>query len=279
MQLRYISIPALIAAAAGDPWAVNHSLQVGRPAQIAGLAEAFRAAGRCTAEADSAFEQARSRFDAAWNHQDGDHPINDSAEVQRVIKALGAQSLQLPKIGVDLENIAAALAEAQKAAAGQIAALEGQLRQLDDLIGQAVEMEKDPQLTADDRAALDAFIRTCETDAIRDVQAVLAQLQSTRNGYSATLQSARATLRADGYDPKPLEPVDAQPTPEQIEIPPPSTKPEDAKRWWDSLSQDERDQLLAQHPPELGNLNGIDTVFRDKVNQASRNTTMSPSTR
>lgn len=119
MQLRYISVPLLVAAAGGDPWAINNSLQAGRPAEIADLAEAFRAAGRCTGEADTAFEQARSRFDAAWNHQNGDHPINDSDEVRRVLVALGAQSLQLPRIGVDLENIAAALAEAQKARPGR----------------------------------------------------------------------------------------------------------------------------------------------------------------
>jgi pimeloyl-ACP methyl ester carboxylesterase len=271
MQLRYISIPALIAEAAGDPWAINQSLQAGRPAQISDLAEAFHAAGRCTTEASAAFDEARRRFDAAWNHQNGDHPINDSAEVQRVTKTLGAQSLQLPKIGADLQNIAAALAEAQKAAAGQIATLESQLQQLDGLIGQAVDMEKDPNLTVEDRHALNAFITSCEDDAIGDTKAAVGQLQSTRDGYSATLQNSLATLRADGYGPKALEPVDAQSKPEQIQIPPPNTKPEDVKRWWESLSQQQRDQLKAQHPPELGNLNGIDTVSRDKVNQAVMN--------
>jgi len=264
MQLRYISIPALIAEAGGDPWAINHSLQAGRPAQIANLAEAFHAAGRCTAEANTSFAQARQRFDAAWNHENGDHPINDSAEVQRVTETLGAQSLQIPKIGVDLENIAAALAEAQKTAAGQIATLEGQLQQLDDFIGQAVEMEKNPRLTADDRAALDAFIGAREGDAIHDTQAALAQLHSTRNGYSDCLQKSLATLRIAGCDPSPIEPVDAEEEPEHIQIPPPNTKPEDVKSWWESLSQQQRDQLIAQHPPELGNLKGIDTVSRDK---------------
>lgn len=114
MQLRYISIPLLVAEAGGDPWAINHSLQVGRPAQIADLAEAFHAAGRCTAESSAAFDDARRRFEASWNRENSDHPINDSAEVQRVAKSLGAQSLQLPKIAVDLENIAAALSSAQR---------------------------------------------------------------------------------------------------------------------------------------------------------------------
>ncbi|GAB4596822.1 hypothetical protein MOKP4_31400 [Mycobacterium avium subsp. hominissuis] len=115
MQLKWLSVAELIAEAGGDPWAINQSLQAGSPSQISSLAEAFHGAGRHTAEADHAFEQARKRFDAAWNHQNGDHPINDSAEVQRLVKSLGAQSEQLPKIGTDLENIAAALAEAQKA--------------------------------------------------------------------------------------------------------------------------------------------------------------------
>ncbi|SPM39834.1 hypothetical protein MNAB215_2027, partial [Mycobacterium numidiamassiliense] len=41
VQLQYISLPLLIAQAGGDPWAINQSLQSGRPAQIADLAEAF----------------------------------------------------------------------------------------------------------------------------------------------------------------------------------------------------------------------------------------------
>lgn len=271
MQLRYISIAALIAAAGGDPWAINRSLQAGSPFQISQLAEAFHAAGRCTTEASNEFEQARNRFDAAWNHQNSDHPINDSAEVRRVTKSLGAQSLQLPKIGADLENIAAALAEAQKAAAGQIATLDAQLKKLDDLIGQALDLEEDPNLSAADRYALDSLINACEDDAVHDTQAALPQLQSTRNGYSDCLQKSLATLRTDGYDPSAIESVDAEGKPEQIQIPPPTTKLEDVKRWWESLSGQQRDRLIAQHPPDLGNLNGIDTVSRDKVNEAVMN--------
>lgn len=116
MGLPYIDEKALVAEAGGDPWAINASLQAGSPLHISNLAAAFHRAGRCTAESDNAFQQARSRFEAAWNHQDGGHPINDSEEVQRVVKSLGAQSLQLPKIGADLENIAAALADAQRPA-------------------------------------------------------------------------------------------------------------------------------------------------------------------
>jgi hypothetical protein len=192
VHLRYISIPLLIAEAGGDPWKINQSLQAGRPAQISDLAEAFHAAGRCTTESTKAFEEARRRFEAAWNRENGEHPINDSAEVQRVTKLLGAQSLQLPKIGADLENIAAALAEAQKAAAGRVAALETQLQTLDNMIGQAINMEKDPNLSAADRDALNAFITTCEDDAIRDTKAALGDLHSARDTYTQSLHQAQA---------------------------------------------------------------------------------------
>ncbi|EFG74139.1 hypothetical protein HMPREF0591_5952 [Mycobacterium parascrofulaceum ATCC BAA-614] len=271
MQLFYLSQAELIAAAGGDPWAVNHSLQAGSPFQISRLAEAFHTAGRCTAEADHAFEQARNRFDAAWNHQNGDHPINDSAEVQRVMKSLGTQSLQLPKIGADLEGIAAALAEAQKAGAQEIATLERQLQLLDKLIGAATQDLQDPALDAKSRGELQSLINDAKADAADDTRDALAQLKSIRNGYSATLQKSLGNLHAEGYDPKPLAPVDAQDKPDQLQIPPPGTKPEDVKKWWNSLSQEQRDQLIAQHPPELGNLNGIDAIPRDEVNQAVMN--------
>ncbi|WP_374023672.1 TNT domain-containing protein [Mycobacterium sp. HNNTM2301] len=217
MQLRYISVAALIAEAGGDPWAINKSLQSGSPGQISSLAEVFHRAGRCTAEAQHAFEQARSRFNAAWNRRDGGHPINDSVEVQRVTQSLGVQSLQLPKIGVDLENIAASLAEAQKAAEAEIATLEAQLQTLDGLIGQAVAMEQAGNLSAEDRHTLDALIRNCERDAIDDTKAAVAQLNSIRNGYSDGLRNALTNLRADGYDPAALHDVDADGSPKPTE--------------------------------------------------------------
>ncbi|ORA84827.1 hypothetical protein K3U93_11690 [Mycobacterium malmoense] len=275
MRLRYISVPALIAEAGGDPWTINQSLQVGRPAQISDLAEAFHAAGRCTAESSNAFEEARRSFEAAWTHENGENPINDSAEVQRVTQALGAQSLQLPKIGVDLENIAAALAEAQRTAGAQIAALEGQLQQLDDLIGQAVELEQNGHLSADDRSALDALIQTCEDDAISDTKSALGQLQSIRGGYSTFLQKSLTTLRTDGYDAAAIQGADAPESPpkphEPIPLPPPGTSVEDVNRWWKTLSPEQQKQLIADHPPELGNFNGIPVDVRGDVNKAVMN--------
>ncbi|MDD4866579.1 MAG: hypothetical protein PHQ28_05460, partial [Mycobacterium sp.] len=138
MQLCYINIPALLSEAGGNPWEVAESLQAGRPAQIAALGQAFRDAGRCTSEAAAAFDEARRRFWASWNRGNGEHPIDDATEVQRVVESLGLQSAQLPRIGVDLENIAATLAEAQRAAGCYITALEYDLDNIDREIGEAL---------------------------------------------------------------------------------------------------------------------------------------------
>src|SRR5947209_629758 len=232
MDFRHISGPHLIAEAGGDPWAIDDSLQVGRPSQISDLAQAFHDAGRCTAESSIAFDEARRRFEASWNRVTGEHPINDAAEVRRTMQSLGAQALQLAKIGADLESVAAALAEAQRAGAVVISTLETQLRRVDDLLGQALNMEKDSGLAAGDRIALDALIGALEQQAIDDTAAALGQLRSRRDGYSESLQTSLITLRIDGYDPAVLQSLDARANREELlQIPPAGTSAEEINRW------------------------------------------------
>lgn len=188
--------------AGGDPWNINGTLQSGRPAQIANLAQAFHNAGQSTGEAEAAFNLARNRFDEAWIRQDCGNPINSSAEVQRATKSLGVQAAQLPKIGADLESVAAALAEAQRSGHGEISALEGQLQGLDDQIGEAVELEKDPRLTESERRLLNHYISGLENHAINDTTASVNRLNHVRDQYSRQLQASMANLhRQDGYEP------------------------------------------------------------------------------
>lgn len=192
--------------------------------------------------------------------------------MQRVTAALGVQSLQLPKIGVDLENIAADLAEAQRAAAGRIATLESQLQRIDDQLDQALELEHDPRLAAAERSELDALITCLEQDAIDDTASALGQLQSIRAGYSDHLQQSLAMLRADGYDGAGLQGLDAPQSPvkpeEPIQIPPPGTGAPEVHRWWTSLTSEERQRLIAEHPEQIGNLNGVPVSARSDANIA-----------
>lgn len=210
MQFLHIDVQALIGAAGGDPWAINNSLQAGQPLRISYLALAFHNAGRCTAEASAAFDLACRRFEAAWNRPDGDQPINDSAEVQRAVRTLGVQADQLPKIGIDLENIAAVLAEAQRTAGGMIATLDGQLHEIDNELSKAIDLENTGHLTAAEKTLIDQHIHDLDQEAITDTKSAVAQLQTLRNSYSDILQKSLTTLRAqDGYDPAPIQGLDA----------------------------------------------------------------------
>jgi hypothetical protein len=212
----------LVMFAGGDPWKVNATLQSGRPAQIADLGQAFHNAGQSTQEADKAFAEARRRFDA-WIRDNGQHPITDSAEVQRTATALGLQASQLPKIAVDLENVAAALAQTQGTANGYINALEARLQTLDDWIGQADDMIKqDENLLAqadddddiceleDDIDRLGQYINDCEREAVDDTKATLQQLERVRDDYADGLKRAKANLRTDGYDPAAIQALDGE---------------------------------------------------------------------
>jgi Tuberculosis necrotizing toxin len=234
VKLRHMSQGLLAMFAGGDPWKVNATLQSGRPAQIADLGQAFHNAGQSTQAADNAFAEARRRLDA-WINDNGQRPINDSAEVQRTVTLLGVQGAQLPKIAVDLENIAGVLAQAQGTANGYIATLESRLQTLDEWIGQAEDLIKqDQSLLAqvddaddiseleDDIARLEQYISDCEHEAIDDTKATLQQVEHVREGYSGELQKAEANLRTDGYDPAAIQTLDGEHTKDQVagNIPP-----------------------------------------------------------
>jgi len=224
----------LVMFAGGDPWKINATLQSGRPADIAGLGQAFHNAGQSTQQADEAFTEARRRVEA-WVRDNGQHPITDSAQVQRTATALGLQAAQLPKIGVDLENVAAALAQAQGTADSDIAALEARLQTLDDWIGQADDLIKqDEKLLAeaddeddicdleDDINRLEQYINDCEREAVDDTKATLQQVQEVRDDYAAELNKAKANLRTDGYDPAAIQALDGEDAKDQApgDIPP-----------------------------------------------------------
>ena len=53
--------------------------------------------------------------------------------------------------------------------------------------------------------------------------------------------------------------------------PPPGANAVEVNAWWNALTEDQRNQLIAEHPPELGNLNGIPASVRDQINRAVLN--------
>ncbi|BBY63270.1 putative alpha/beta hydrolase [Mycolicibacterium helvum] len=194
-SLKHISIGALVGEAGGDPWKVDQTLQSGDPGAINDLGRAFYSAGACTAETYKEFEQAQQRFRASWNRENGEHPINDSAEVQRATTRLMVQQDQLPAIGTDLANIAATLAETQRFSGMQVENLNTQLHYIDALIDQALAHDQDTS--------------ALEDNAITATSGVLHQVEALRDDYGTKLDAALTDLRAEhGYDPAPIEDVD-----------------------------------------------------------------------
>ena len=208
--------------AGGDPWTLNATLQSGQPAQIGSLAQAFHNAGPSTQEADRAFAAARGQLEA-WTRDGGQHPITDSPELQRTVAGLHLQAGQLPKIAVDLEAIAAVLAQTQGTATGYINTLDARLQTLDDWIGQAEDMIKqDEDLLAqadddddiadleDDIDRLQQYIEDCEKEAIDDTKETLQWLTQLRDQYADGLKKAKANLRTDGLDPNAIRAIDGE---------------------------------------------------------------------
>ncbi|WP_133066949.1 hypothetical protein [Mycolicibacterium sphagni] len=197
--MRHISICALVAGAGGDPWRTDSTIESGEPKQIADIAKAFYDAGICMTDTSEAFADARSRFQASWNRENGSHPINDSVEVQSAAVSLNLDKQQLTKIGVDLEKIAASLTEAQRASHNAIESLDSSLNEIDDAIDRT--LRQGVELT-------EADIEPLENIAILDTREALAQIESTRESYAAEMTRAMTEMEAEGYTPDVIDPVD-----------------------------------------------------------------------
>ncbi|WP_242455860.1 hypothetical protein [Mycolicibacterium sp. P1-18] len=176
------SVAELTGAAGGDPWQVNDELQAGDAGAINAQADAYHAAAGCVAEVESDFVSAKQRFEQGWRHNGVEHPINDSSEATQAAAAMKLQKPQLAKIAVDLENVAAALATAQRTSDGDIAGLDNLLHGIDDAISRAKAAKQDPQHLHD--------------TAVAAVRTTLGSVQGIRNTYVGTMASAEAAMNA-----------------------------------------------------------------------------------
>ena len=85
------------------------------------------------------------------------------------------------------------------------------------------------------------------------LQQVLAQATQVDKQLAAAMDQADDWVEV---------PPDARPVP----MPPPGASTEQVHQWWESLSPDDQQRLIREHPPELGNLNGIPAVARHGIN-------------
>lgn len=177
----------LSAAAGADPWKLNQELQAGNADAINDLADAFHQSGMHVKEADDEFDAAKRQFKEAYRVDDSEHPINESNVVQQATTALAGHPEELSQIAADLEQVAAALATAQRDSDAEIAALEAKLHEYDD------------QLTA---IGTDSEFAHLYTSAAEEAtKMAVAQIQRFRGTYIAKLNAAEAAMMGSGYVP------------------------------------------------------------------------------
>lgn len=194
VQLRHLDVNDLIGSAGGDPWKVNRTIQAGSPGEISDLATAFRAASNCTQETTDEFLSAKERFESAWDRQDGgDHPINDSEEVRRATESLNYNRDTMAKVAVDLQNVAASLAEAQRSAAISISNLDAALQWIDNQIDYELSLAAANGETVD--------VSEFRQAAVYRMESALGEVQAVRDAYGTHLDESRAQMAAEGYTP------------------------------------------------------------------------------
>jgi hypothetical protein len=191
-QLVNLSVPELIGAAGGDPWQIDDTIQAGTPGEISELAQSFYNAGNSVTQTSDEFNAAKKRFDAAWDRDDSAHPINDAAELQRATQVMHVNREAMTRIGVDLQHIAASLAEAQRSGHISISGLNGRLVQIDNTITAEIQKAKADGVQLDWSAL--------KTAAIGEVKSRLAEMNAVRTAYGNQLNTSRVEMAAEGYD-------------------------------------------------------------------------------
>ncbi|OMC09408.1 alpha/beta hydrolase [Mycobacterium sp. SP-6446] len=252
-SLRNLNPAALTSVAGGDPWQLQDQLLAGNPFQISELGSAFHRAGSHTDQADAAFDQALTHFQQGWASGNHSHPINDSREVNDTKDGLHLSSDALRKIGTDLEEIAAALTDAQNNTRAPIEELDqalikidSALAQLQGIVTRAYEAPSEPLYHA----------------AIAAVSATYGQLKKIVDDYDNLLDDRMKDLESTGYIPA-VKLNDGVPS---IQLPS-STDPVAINQWWTSLKPAEQQEVLAAHPDQIGNLNGVPVVDRSAANE------------
>lgn len=195
--LTNLDVGELCGAAGGDPWKLDDELQTGDAGAINKLADAFHRAGNHVKEADDDFDKAKQKFHAAYTRNGGEHPINESAEVQQATAALAGHKEALPRIAASLEQVAASLATAQRQSDAALTGANGSLDEIDNQIAAAKANNQDTGGLHD--------------KAVGVVKSALEQVNSARRDYVTDLQAAQTAMSGAGYVPEALYNFDAQP--------------------------------------------------------------------
>jgi Alpha/beta hydrolase len=209
------------------------------------------------------FHATRNRAEAAFEAADGIATLpafgswgGDAAEAaktanEQLRKDLDAQG-----------NEALAVAKAAKRAADDMEQVKSDLAQFEaDAAGAGFEIDRASNTVMPGPALQGSMVDLIAAEGKREeLQARLTAILAEAVWVDEEL--AQAINMATGATPIPDEKPPGPPLPQ------PGTKPADVKKWWDSLSNEQRQELMRTHAAEIGNLDGIPAAVRERVNAA-----------
>ena len=231
-KFQNFTVAELCAYAGGDPWKIDEQLQAGSAGAINDLADAFHGAGKHVKEADQEFDAAKRDF-TTYRRDGGQIPINSSEQVKRASAALAKHPEELSKIAVDLEQVAASLARAQRDTDAKIGSLETQLHGIDDQISD-VKKQIDNADEDDDTDNLKQKVTQLLQQAKDATRDTLGDVEEIQGAYIEQLHGAETAMIASGYAPDAIDSLGGVP----------GNPPEEAARQYDQSGQQARDQAL-----------------------------------
>lgn len=267
-EFKHFTRAELAGEAGIDPWQIDQSLQAGDPGKIDAIADGVHRAGTVAGEVDGDFENARKRFRDAWVSDGSRSPIDESAEVQRITSSVGSHREQLRTIGTKYEQIAAALAKAQRDADAAIAALEKQLHAVDE------QMDAADRLMATDPAMAQNVFKVAKGLAVEFVQHAGEEVKASRTTYTDVLAEASKVLKANGAPASADVPAETRPEVLSALDGHLPTDPAQFAQLWNELTPAERDLLYSKNSA-IGNSNGMPAVDRDHYNRQTLSTELS----
>ncbi|MDR3663265.1 MAG: alpha/beta hydrolase [Mycobacterium sp.] len=152
------------------------------------------------------------------------------------------------------------------------------LQSVSALKGQGWQVGADGTVSVQPGSPLDRYAKTSPVQAIQvqhmaatnstALKTMLAGFDTTDRQVGENVRNAVSGLKAQPSKLGPGGPPALQAPPDLGSQIPEGKDPKDVKKWWDSLTDQQRQQLLRDHPDRIGGLDGVPTTGRDAANRA-----------
>ena len=110
------------------------------------------------------------------------------------------------------------------------------------------------------------------TDAIKiasDMGAVSDRVSAIQVVANELVEDTQKNIAAVESGGQPQAGGDAGSRLNRMKLPPKGASPDEVAKWWSSLTDAEKAEMVKRHPREIGNLNGVEATWRDKANRKS----------